>query len=101
MSHAFDAPQTFPAAPAARSSRCVVDGTPASPRPTAHEVVIVVVICVLACVLAAHGVEVQIALSVLGGASALAAGTVLCLRGQGQQQPAALLWRMARVLPVQ
>ncbi|MFJ9083852.1 hypothetical protein ACIRL3_15625 [Streptomyces sp. NPDC102384] len=100
MPHAFDALRTFHAAPAVRPPRCVGDGAPAGLRPTVHEVVIVVVICVLACVLAARGADVQMILSVLGGASVLAAGTVLCLRGQ-DRQTAALLGHMARVLPAQ
>ncbi|MFF9315840.1 hypothetical protein ACF1BS_33730 [Streptomyces sp. NPDC014748] len=65
-------------------SRCVVHDASRTHRPSAPEVVIIVVITVLACGLSASGLEPSSIVAVLGGAGLVAAGTLLALRGAGQ-----------------
>ncbi|MFF4590363.1 hypothetical protein [Streptomyces sp. NPDC001388] len=49
------------------------------------DAVVIVVITVLACRLSVSGLELSSVLAVLGGAGAVAVGTVMALRGGGQR----------------
>jgi hypothetical protein len=60
-------------------ARCVVHGE--SCRPSLPDAVVIIVITVLACVLSVRGLEPPSVMAVLGGAGAVAAGTLLALRG--------------------
>lgn len=76
---------------------CVVNGAPHH-RLSTPDAVVIVVITVLACVMAGSGLDTSSILAVLSGASLIAAGTLLALRGTGQR-----LWplivRMANAIP--
>ncbi|MER6385471.1 hypothetical protein [Streptomyces sp. NPDC001250] len=59
---------------------------------------VIVVITVLACVMSGSGREASSTLAVLSGASLVAAGTLLALRGGGQRL-GSLIVRVARTIP--
>ncbi|MFD6300250.1 LPXTG cell wall anchor domain-containing protein [Streptomyces sp. NPDC060235] len=79
--------------------KCVVND--ASYRKlTAPDAVVVIVIMVLACVLANTGRDTDTTVTLLAGASCVAAGTLLALRGDGRQL-GQLMVRLTRALPTQ
>jgi len=80
-----------------RAVGCVVNGAPNS-RLSTPDAVVIVVITVLACVMSGSGLEASSTLAVLGGASLVAAGTLLALRGEGQRL-GSLIVRVARAIP--
>lgn len=62
-------------------SRCVVHDASCRHRPSAPDVVVIVVITVLACGLSVSGLEPPSILALLGGAGLVAAGTLRSLHG--------------------
>ncbi|MFF5189401.1 hypothetical protein ACFY30_37500 [Streptomyces sp. NPDC000345] len=66
-------------------ARCVVHGGSCPQRPSMPDAVVIVVITVLACWLSVSGLELSSVLAVLGGAGAVAVGTMMALRGGGQR----------------
>lgn len=62
-------------------ARCVTNDEPRRERPALPDAVVIVVIAVLACALTVNGLDVPSVLAVLGGAGAVAAGTLTAARG--------------------
>ncbi|CAL2056023.1 MULTISPECIES: hypothetical protein [Streptomyces] len=76
-------------------AHCVVHGSSCRQRPALPDALVIVVITVLACVLSASGWDLTSVLAVLGGAGAVATGTLTALNGQG---PGRLLLRTVRAV---
>ncbi|MFC7881019.1 hypothetical protein ACFUVV_03910 [Streptomyces sp. NPDC057376] len=66
-------------------TRCVVHGSSCGHRSPFADALVIVVIAVLACVLSVYGLELLYVLAVLGGAGAVAACTLIVVRGAGKR----------------
>ncbi len=78
-------------------SRCVVHDAPCRHRPSAPDVVVIVVITVLACGLSISGLEPSSILAVLGGAGLVAVGTLMSVHG-GDQRLGRTMVRLAHAV---
>lgn len=78
-------------------ARCVVHDGTCRHRPSAPDVVVIVVITVLACGLSVSGLAPASIFAVLGGAGLVAAGTLMALHG-GSQRLGRMVVRVAHAV---